>query len=55
MIGGCLLDSNVHQPCMSYADAPYSYDVSSNHPLGYDYNTTGFYVPEVVTDVIGGK
>ncbi|CAM1509067.1 Fc.00g028060.m01.CDS01 [Cosmosporella sp. VM-42] len=55
MFGGCLLDVQTGQPCKSYSDGPFNYDISLLLPLDYTHQTVGFQVPQRISNAIGGN
>lgn len=55
MFGGCYQDQNPYRPCMSYSYDPLLYDVTEPNWQPYIYHTTGYFVPQTVSDVIGGE
>ena len=55
MFGGCFQDQNPHRPCMSYSYDPLLYDVTIPGWQNYIYHTNGYFVPQNVSDFIGGE
>lgn len=55
MFGGCLLDVNNKKPCMSSYPGFINYDIALLRPVDYEYLNTGYFVPDQVSKVIGGK
>ncbi len=55
MFGGCFQDQKPYQPCMSYSYDPLLYDVTEPSWQSYTYHTTGYFVPQNVSDVISGE
>jgi hypothetical protein len=55
MFGGCYQDQNPYRPCMSYAYDPLLYDVTKPGWQDYSYHINGYFVPQNVSDIIGGE
>ena len=59
MFGGCLFVSTNHEPCMSFLDTVYNYDLRTLMPNTYPGsgpgNSQGFQVPTMISDIVGGK
>lgn len=55
MFGGCLFDSNVHQPCMSYTDVPFNWDIRTLGFARYAHEHDGYSVPQLMSERLGGK